>query len=51
MSLTRFLQTLVQSWLKVPTASKTFESFFNKIDTRMPADPITINELKEVFFS
>ena len=30
---------------KIPTASWTFESFLNKIDTAMPADP------KEAFFS
>ena len=35
---------------KIPTASRTFESFLNKIDTTMPADPVTINELKEAFF-
>ena len=35
---------------KIPTASRTFESFLNKIGTTMPADPITINELKEAFF-
>ena len=35
---------------KIPTASRTFESFLNKINTTMLADPITINELKEAFF-
>ena len=35
---------------KIPTASRTFESFLNKIDITMPADSITINELKEAFF-
>ena len=35
---------------KIPTASKTFESFLNKIDATMQADSITINELKEAFF-
>ena len=35
---------------KIPTASRSFESFLNKIDTTMPADPVTINELKEAFF-
>ena len=35
---------------KIPTASRKFESFLNKIDTTMPANPITINELMEVFF-
>ena len=28
---------------KIPTASRKFESFLNKIDTTMPADPVTIN--------
>ena len=36
---------------KIPTASRTFESFLNKTDTTMPADTVTINELKEGFFS
>ena len=36
--------------IKIPTASRTFESFVNKIDTTMSADLVTINELKEVFF-
>ena len=35
---------------KIPTASRKFESFLNKIDTTIPANPITINELIEVFF-
>ena len=35
---------------KIPTASRVFESFLNKIDTTMPADPVTVNELKEAFF-
>ena len=35
---------------KIPTASRTFESFLSKIDVTMPADPVTINELKEAFF-
>ena len=35
---------------KIPTASRTFERFLSRIDTTMPADPITINELKETFF-
>ena len=35
----------------VQTARKTFESFLNKINTTMPADPVTINALKVVFFS
>ena len=36
---------------KIPTELRTFESFLNKIDTTMPADPVTIKELKEAFFS
>ena len=36
---------------KVPTASRTFETFLNKTDTKMSADLVTINELKEAFFS
>ena len=52
MSSTSFLQTLVQSWLEKSQLHRgTFESFLNKIDTTMSADPITINELKEAFFS
>ena len=35
---------------KIPTVSRTFESFLNKIDTTMPADQNTVNELKEAFF-
>ena len=35
---------------KIPTASRTFESFLNKIDITMPADSTTINELKEALF-
>ena len=35
---------------KIPSGLKTFESFLDKIDTAIPADPITINELKETFF-
>ena len=36
---------------KILTASRTFESFLNKIDITMPADSGTINEFKEGFFS
>ena len=35
---------------KISLASRTFESFLNKIDIKMPVDSITINKLKEVFF-
>ena len=52
MILISFLQTLVHSWLeKSQTASRTFESFLNKIDTTTSANPITSNKLKEAFFS
>ena len=34
---------------KIPNASRTFESFLNKIDTTIPADAVTINELKSYF--
>ena len=34
---------------KIRNASRTFESFLNKIDTTMTADPVTIIKLKEVF--
>ena len=36
---------------KIPTASRTYENFLNKIGITMLADSITINELKENFFS
>ena len=51
MSLTSFLQTLVQSWPKISQLHREHLSFLNKIDKTMPADPVTINELKEAFFS
>ena len=35
---------------KISTASRTFESFLNKIDTTIPADPTTINESIEASF-
>ena len=35
---------------KTPTVSKKIQRFSNKIDTTMPADSITTNELKEAFF-
>ena len=34
---------------KIPAALRKFERFLNKIDTTMPANPITTNELKEAF--
>ena len=36
---------------KIRDASRTFGSFLNKINTKTPADPIVINELKEACFS
>ena len=38
---------------KIPTTSRTFESFLNKTETEttMPTDQITINEVKQVFFT
>ena len=35
---------------KIPTVSRIFETFLNKMYTTMPADLIIINELKEAFF-
>ena len=34
---------------KIPTASKTFESFLNKIHTTMPAVSGTTNDCRRVF--
>ena len=52
MSLTSFFTKIGPELAqKIPTASRTFESFLNKIDTAVPADPVTINELKQAFFS
>ena len=51
MSLTRFFTNIGPELAeKIPTASRTFESFLKKIDATMPADPIIINELNEAFF-
>ena len=35
---------------KVSTTSRIFESFLNKIGTTKPADPISIMDLKKLFF-
>ena len=35
---------------KISTESKTSGRFLSKIDTALPGNPITINELKETFF-
>ena len=35
----------------IPNASRLFESYINRVDTTMPTDSLTINEVKEAFFS
>ena len=35
----------------IPNASKPFESYIKKVDATMPTDSLTINEVKESFFS
>ena len=35
----------------IPNASRPFESYIKKVDTTMPTDSLTINEVKEAFFS
>ena len=35
----------------IPNASRPFESYINRVDTTMPTDSFTINEVKEAFFS
>ena len=35
---------------KIPYVSRPFESYFKKVDTTMPTDSLTINEIKEAFF-
>ena len=35
----------------IPNASSLFESYIKKVDTTMPRDSLTINEVKEAFFS
>ena len=34
----------------IPNASRPFESYIKKVDTIMPTDSLTINEVKEAFF-
>ena len=52
MSLTNFLQISIQSWPgKSQLHPEHLRPFQNKIDITMPADSVTINELKEDFFS
>ena len=35
----------------IPNASRPFESYIKKVDATMPTDSLTINEVKEAFFS
>ena len=35
----------------IPNASRPFESYIKKVDTTIPTDSLTINEVKESFFS
>ena len=35
----------------IPNASRPFESYIKKVDMTMPTDSLTINEVKEAFFS
>ena len=35
----------------IPNVSRPFESYIKKVDTTMPTDCLTINEVKKVFFS
>ena len=34
----------------IPNVSRPFESYIKKVDTTMPTDSLTINEVKEAFF-
>ena len=34
----------------IPNASRPFESYIKKVDTTMPTDPLTINEVKKASF-
>ena len=46
-----FTNTAPELARKIPTISRTFESFLNKRNITMSTDSITMNELKEDFFS
>ena len=35
----------------IPNASRSFEIYIKKVDTTIPTDSLTINEVKEAFFS
>ena len=35
----------------IPNASRPFEIYIKKVDTTIPTDSLTINEVKEAFFS
>ena len=41
-------QTLVS---QIPKSSKTLESYINKVNVIMDSKPLSINELKDTFFS
>ena len=34
----------------IPNASRPFESYIKKVDTTIPTDSLTINEVQEAFF-
>ena len=36
---------------EIPNASKPFDSYINKVNTIMESQPLSINELKDAFFS
>ena len=36
---------------KIPNASKPFDSYITKANTSMESQPLSINELKDAFFS
>ena len=37
--------------LELPKSSKTFETYINKVNVIMDSQPLSINELKDTFFS
>ena len=36
---------------QIPKSSKTFEAYINKVDVKMETKPLSINKLKDAFFS
>ena len=36
---------------KIPPVKQSFESFINKTDSQRNENPLSVNEVKEVFFS